>query len=171
MNFFFFFFVLLSIWAVHNQVGVVWDCKEMPVTNPPLLSGDQINAQHRKAWNRKTLTHTGGQNPWHLPACVLGLIFLSESWPCQINSSRQQKCDGCWRNAVPLLYLRKPAVETQFLLARISTFLNFNHFSYLAFLQSSLKGRDKQEYLSSRNDIALLCSLMLQVTVWHLATM
>lgn len=84
-------FVLLRVWAVHNQVDVVWNCKEMPVTNPPLLSADQINAQHSKAWNRKTFPHTGGQNPWHLPDCVLSLSFLPESWPCQINSSRQQK--------------------------------------------------------------------------------
>lgn len=28
-----FFLVLLSVWAVHNQAGVMWNCKEMSVTN------------------------------------------------------------------------------------------------------------------------------------------
>lgn len=98
------FFVLLSVWAVHSQVGVVWNCKEMPVTNLPILSGDQTNAQYSKAWNRKTFLCPGGQNPWHLPDCVLvlSLNFLPEPSPCQMNSSRQQKVDGCWRNAVLL---------------------------------------------------------------------
>lgn len=150
----------------------------MPVTNPPLLSGDQINAQHSKAWNRKTFPHTGGQNPWHLPDCVVWphfplrvLALPNEFFKAAETWWLLKECCPLADSVPGLHFLRKPAVETQFLLARISTFVYLNHFSYLAFLQSSLKGRDKQENLSSGNDTVLLGSLVLWVTVWHLATM
>lgn len=144
VKFLLFFFVLLSVWAVHNQVGVVWDCEEMPVTNPPLLSEDQINAQHSKAWNRKTFPHTGGQNPWHLPDCVVWphfplrvLALPNEFFKAAETWWLLKECCPLADSVPGLHFLRKPAVETQFLLARISTLVYLNHF-FIPCLSSNL---------------------------------
>lgn len=121
---------------------------------------------------------TGVQRPWHLltvtsastSSHVLGPAKFFKAAETDLMATEEMLSSYAYYKWISF------SQETQyksplFYFLELFFFLSLNYFSYLAFLQSSLKCRDKQKCSSSRamwNDITFGL-FFLYITLWHLA--